>query len=442
MKWESFRDKLQPGQPEKWKATISGPDAKKAVAEMAAVLYDESLDQFKAHQWQQAFGVFRQDNNRLGQQFVNINKGLAHLQGQWDRRNHKNTSMSYRQFPGEITANLYGYGYYNTRGRANSAFLSAAPEMAGAPQMMRSAKMAEGAAPMALNASAPRVEAMDDASAGADLIATSGGEKLVEQQAGGGQANGSQNGPDLSNVTARKNLNETAFFMPHLVSNEEGEVVMEFSMPEALTKWKFMGFTHDNELRSGVLSGSTVTAKDIMVQPNPPRFLREGDELEFTVKVSNRTEKEQTGKVRLTFAEALTEDNVDELLGNVDLDKTFTVPANQSRSYSWRLSVPDDLGFLTFKAVGGTDKVTDGEQGFLPVLSRRIFVTESLPLPIRGAKTKDFKFDKLVASGKSDTIKHERFTVQMVSNPSWYAVMALPYLMENPHPSTYYYQNF
>ena len=191
---------------------------------------------------------------------------------------------------------------------------------------------------------------------------------------------------------------------------------------------KFMGFTHDNELRSGVLSGSTVTAKDIMVA-QPPRFLREGDELEFTVKVSNRTEKEQTGKVRLTF-DALTEDNVDELLGNVNLDKTFTVPASQSRSYSWRLSVPDDLGFLTFKAVGGTEK-TDGEQGFLPVLSRRIFLTESLPLPIRGAKTKDFKFNKLVASGKSNTIKHERFTVQMVSNPSWYAVMALPYLMES-----------
>jgi len=434
VKWESFRDKLQPGQPEKWKATISGPDAKKAVAEMAAVLYDESLDQFKAHQWQQAFGVFRQDNNSLNQQFVNISKGLQHLQGQWNRPDYKNTSMSYRRFPGEITANLYGYGYYSARNRTFAAGLGNV-EMAGAPQMMRSAKMdAEGmaGAPMGLNASAPEA-LMDDSS---DEQAKSGEKKLVEQQAGGGGAAGSQKGPDLSNVTARKNLNETAFFMPHLVSNEEGEVVMEFSMPEALTKWKFMGFTHDNELRSGVLSGSTVTAKDIMVQPNPPRFLREGDELEFTVKVSNRTEKEQTGKVRLTFAEALTEDNVDELLGNVDLDKTFTVPANQSRSYSWRLSVPDDLGFLTFKAVGGTDKVTDGEQGFLPVLSRRIFVTESLPLPIRGAKTKDFKFDKLVASGKSDTIKHERFTVQMVSNPSWYAVMALPYLMENPHPST------
>ena len=158
--------------------------------------------------------------------------------------------------------------------------------------------------------------------------------------------------------------------------------------------------------------------------------------LEFTVKVTNMTEKEQTGKVQLTFADALTKDNVDDLLGNVDLEKPFTVPAKQSHTYSWRVSVPDGLGFLTYKATGGTDKVTDGEQAMLPVLSRRIFVTESLPLPIRGAKTQAFNFKKLVDSAKSDSIKHERFTVQMVSNPNWYAVMALPYLMESPHPST------
>ena len=155
-----------------------------------------------------------------------------------------------------------------------------------------------------------------------------------------------------------------------------------------------------------------------------------------TVKVSNMTDKEATGKVRLTFADALTNDSVDDQLGNADLDQKFTVPAKQSKTYSWRINVPDDLGFLTYKAVGGTDTVTDGEQGFLPVLSRRIFVTESLPLPIRGPKAKTFNFDKLIASGGSDTIKHERYTVQMVSNPNWYAVMALPYLMESPHPST------
>ena len=110
--------------------------------------------------------------------------------------------------------------------------------------------------------------------------------------------------PDLNQVTARKNLNETAFYFPQLVSDSNGVVRMTFTMPEALTEWKFMGFAHDRNLRSGFLEGKTVTSKDLMVQPNPPRFLREGDLIEFTVKVSNQTTNRQTGKVRLSFDEA------------------------------------------------------------------------------------------------------------------------------------------
>jgi hypothetical protein len=429
VKWEHFTDKLKPGQNEKWTAVITGSNAEKAVAEMAAVLYDESLDQFKPHAWQQAFNVFRQDYARLNQRFENSAKGMNHLHGQWTRSSHRNISHNYRSFPREITANLYGYGYYGAK-RA-MAFRS------GGGEMMMNAAMAPGAAPqMAMRKGMAGGMAEADGAAmqaGGEGVFSGEASRVADKADRGGAAS---TGPNLDQVAARKNLNETAFFMPHIVANKKGEVRLEFSMPEALTKWKFMGFTHDNELRSGFLSGSTVTAKDIMVQPNPPRFLREGDQLEFTVKVTNMTDKEATGKVRLTFADALTSDSVDDLLGNVDLDKKFIVPAKQSKTYSWRITVPDDLGFLTYKAVGGTDTVTDGEQGFLPVLSRRIFVTESLPLPIRGPKTKTFNFDKLIASGASDTIKHERYTVQMVSNPNWYAVMALPYLMESPHPST------
>ncbi len=431
VKWEHFTDKLQPGQKEKWTAVISGKDADKAVAEMAAVLYDESLDQYKPHQWQAAMNVFRQDYARLNQQFVNLNKGMQHLQGSWMRQDYQDTSISYRSFPREITANLSGYSYYGARNQRTMAFSSR-----GGPRMEMAEAEGAPAPMMAMRKGAPE-PAMGGAAMAMDDAAKSGKEDQLNTAAGKLEPTAdTQSGPDLSQVTTRKNLQETAFFFPHLVSNEDGQVRLEFNMPEALTKWKFMGFTHDNELRSGFLSGSTVTSKDIMVQPNPPRFLREGDQLEFTVKVTNRTEKEQTGKVRLTFSDALTEDNVDDLLGNTQLDKGFVVPANQSKTYSWRLTVPDNLGFLTYKAVGGTDKVTDGEQAMLPVLSRHIFVTESLPLPIRGAKSKNFKFDKLVASDQSDTLKHERFTVQMVSNPNWYAVMALPYLMESPHPST------
>ena len=215
---------------------------------------------------------------------------------------------------------------------------------------------------------------------------------------------------------------------------------MQFTMPEALTQWKFMGFAHDQQVRSGFLGGKTVTAKDLMVQPNPPRFLREGDVLEFTVKVSNQTAARQQGRVRLSFNDAQNEQSADKLLDNAKPELDFDIPAKESRSYSWRIKVPDGAPFLTYKAVASTGKVSDGEEGYLPVLSRRIFVTESLPLPIRGkaggAVTKKFEFEKLLKSGKSSSLVHQNYVVQMVSNPSWYAVMALPYLMEYPHECT------
>jgi uncharacterized protein YfaS (alpha-2-macroglobulin family) len=208
---------------------------------------------------------------------------------------------------------------------------------------------------------------------------------------------------------------------------------MEFTMPEALTEWKFLGFAHDNQLRSGYLTDATVTAKDLMVEPNPPRFVREGDVIEFTVKVSNQSAARQTGKVSLTLADARTLDSRDKALGNTAPEQSFDVPSKESRTFSWRLTIPDDCEFLLYKAVGATTRLSDGEQGYLPVLSRRILVQESLPLPIRGPVTKDFQFTKLLESGQSTTLRHQSLTVQMVSQPAWYAVMALPYLMEYPH---------
>jgi len=255
----------------------------------------------------------------------------------------------------------------------------------------------------------------------------------------GGSAGGqtaAEPGPDLSQVSARTNLDETAFFFPHLVSDAEGVVRMEFTMPEALTQWKFLGFAHDRQMRSGFLTDTTVTAKDLMVEPNPPRFVREGDVIEFTVKVTNRSAARVTGKVMLTLSDARTLGVRDEALGNTSPEQDFDVPSQESRTCSWRLTVPDGCEMLIYKAVGATTRLSDGEQGYLPVLSRRILVIESLPLPIRGPQTKEFEFTKLLNSGQSDTLIHQSLTVQMVSQPAWYAVMALPYLMEYPYESS------
>ncbi|MBM3312873.1 MAG: alpha-2-macroglobulin family protein, partial [Candidatus Aminicenantes bacterium] len=228
-------------------------------------------------------------------------------------------------------------------------------------------------------------------------------------------------------------LNETAFFFPHLLADRDGSVSLEFAMPEALTAWRFLGLAHTRDLASGALEATAVTQKDLMVQPNPPRFLREGDVLEFSVKVTNMTSADIQGAVRLTFTDPATEKARDAELGNRDNKKDFSIPAKQSRSLSWRLQVPEGLEVVAFKAVAATDKHSDGEEGWLPILSRRLFVQESVPLWISGQGQKTFSLDKLAGSDGSRTLVHQGLTLQMTSNPAWYAVQALPYLMEFPY---------
>ncbi|MCI0699867.1 MAG: hypothetical protein L0241_02115, partial [Planctomycetia bacterium] len=416
VKWERFVSKLEPGAKETFTAVISGPDAKKAVAEMVAAMYDSSLDAYLPHDWMKRFGVFRRDYSNLQLGFNNSSKGFYHIHGNWPHT-HKSVDLRYRGFPSELTSNWRGYDYFRQnfgdggweRGWTGG-FADAAPLPPGAP--------------------AP---GLGGGGAKKDAPNTKDGPPL---EPGNNGQPGVSPGPDLGAITARKNLNETAFFFPHLTSDADGTVRMEFTMPEALTKWKFLGFAHDKNLRSGFITDSVVTAKDLMAQPNPPRFLREGDVIEFTVKVSNQSATRQKGTARVSFKDTRTDKAVDAELGLVNADQAFDIPAGESKTLSWRITVPDGVGPLTYKAVAATERLSDGEEAIIPVLSKRVLVTEALPLPIRGPGTKDFDFTKLRKSGDSNTIKHQTYTVQMVSQPAWYAVMALPYLMEYPHECT------
>ncbi|MFO7903791.1 MAG: alpha-2-macroglobulin family protein, partial [Pirellulaceae bacterium] len=392
-----------------WKAIITGPDSEAAAAEMVAALYDASLDAYLPHGWPN-LEMFRQDHSRINTKFQNVALRLRNLLGRFDR-DHKSVTITYRTLPPEIVraARSRGQAMFGGAGGARRMKAAAPPEMA------------EDTA-----AEPAEAEAANGVGGPPEEKAASGGK-------GGGAAPDEPPKVDLDKVTARKNLNETAFFFPHLASDKEGRVTMTFTMPEALTEWKFLGFAHDSHMRGGSLSDTAVTSKDLMVEPLAPRFVREGDVLEFTVKVTNQSPTRQTGSVRLSLSDARTMDSVDDQLGNTDTDRSFDIPSKQSESYSWRLEIPDGMGFLTYKAVGATGRLSDGEEGYLPVLSRRILVTESLPLPIRDAGTKKFEFTKLLNSAESDSLEHQSLTVQMVSNPAWYAVMALPYLMEYPH---------
>lgn len=419
--WEHFTSKLQPAQKETWTLVIK-PSTNALrngdslfplkPAELVGALYDESLDAFLRHHWTPRFNFFRYDQTHLHRQFENGTKHLQWIHGQWHYA-YVSVERTYRHFPYDLVANFQGYEF-SRRGAGGRLYKG------------------QGVEELRQN----RVDALTELAAAAPAASAElniAGYLADKDGLARNEAPARAKGPDLSQVTARKNLDETAFFLPQLLCDTNGVVKMQFTMPEALTKWRFLGFAHDKDLRSGFLEGHTVTAKDLMVQPNPPRFLREGDVLEFTVKISNQSAARQTGKVRLTLTQAMNDQNADAALDNSNPELDFDIPAKESRSYSWRIHVPDGMGFLTYKAVASTGKISDGEEGYLPLLSRRIFVTESLPLPIRGPGTKKFEFAKLLRSGKSDTLLHQNVTVQMVSQPAWYAVMALPYLMEYPH---------
>ncbi len=430
IKWERFTSKLEPAQRETWTAVITGPDAERAAAEMVATLYDASLDAFQPHAWAGGFGVFRRDHSMLSRNFENQLKHLSTFKHAW-AWDSRDDSLTYPRLKLLSDAmHQFGMQQMYTRGyRARGLALGMGGMGGGADAMM----MRGAAAPMAAG--------MESAAMFGEGAAFS---KLAEDAIAPGQPAAPADGAppeaavqlDLDSISARKNLEETAFFFPHVLAGQDGTVRLEFTMPEALTKWKFLGFAHDAQLRGGLLSDTVVTSKDLMVQPNPPRFLREGDQIEFTVKVTNRSATRQTGAVRLTFSDARSGDSVDDQLQNTSGEQSFDLAAGQSQSVAWRLSVPDDLGLLTYKAVGSSGRLSDGEEGYLPVLSRRVLVTESLPLPIRGQQTKEFDFERLAKASESDSIKHQSLTVQMASNPAWYAVMALPYLMEYPHPSS------
>lgn len=428
VRWERFRSKLVPGQKETWSLVLSGPKAKAAAAEMVATLYDASLDQFVAQVWPRSAGVFREEREGLNVDFPNDPSGFMILH-RWPDWPGSAPAWTYRElrdefFPVRVGG---GFAFVDVGGGEETIMLSPFEvQNADAPGYFATNALAGTRLRTKLKAVASNVSVFDAGEIRGFSPKFMAPDDVFD-------ANAPDQKRRLDAVVARRALQETAFFYPQLRTDENGVVKLEFTAPEALTTWRFLAFAHDKQLRAGWLTDKAVTSKDLMVEPNPPRFVREGDAIEFTVKVSNLSDQPQRGTVRLTLADAESLQPNDAALGNKAPEQAFTLPAHSSRAFGWRLTVPDGTGFLTYKAVAASEQFSDGEEGFLPVLSRRVLVTESLPLAVRGKTTRAFEFKKLVESGSSDTRRNQSLTVQMVSQPAWYAVMALPYLMEFPH---------
>jgi len=409
--FESFRDKLLPGQEEQWKILMKGKNADKVAAEMVATLYDESLDVFRLHNWYASF--FNSQYARLQWQSINGFKlrTLTIYNNTWNEGHARSPESIYFD-----SFNWFGYSFHDL---SNRLYGSRAGNF-----NMRSKRMEVDMA------AAPAMAAQAEESKVAEADGYLKGD--VVYNATDSVANPQKAAEDLAGVKARTNFNETAFFYPHLQTNENGEIVIKFTIPEALTRWKMLGFAHTKDLKSGLATNHLVTQKDLMVVPNQPRFFRENDKMIFAVKVSSLVDNELAGQAQLEFFDALTMKPVDAAMKNINKVLPFSLKPKQSANLEWTIEIPEGIQALTYRVVAKAGNFSDGEEMTIPVVTNRMLITESMPLPIRGNQSKDFKFEKLL-NNKSTTLRHQRFTLEFTSNPAWYAVQALPYLMEYPY---------
>ena len=409
VEYRSFRDKLLPGQDESWEIAISGPKGEKVAAEMVATMYDASLDAFVPKPWD--FRVWPERTyvqNTLsspGYSRLNMRNLSSRHTGSYVRVNR-----TYRQL------NWFKWHSY---GRTLALYERDAYSVSAAV-LRKEGHVAEAAPPEDMQvADSAGLEAAPPSPPSA------AGEKPQAPE---------QEAPAPQTPAVRENLDETVFFMPDLRTDADGRIILSFKMNEALTRWKFQLFAHTPDLKYALDTRELVTQKDLMIVPHPPRFLREGDEIEFTAKVVNLSEQTLSGNAVLQMVNPLNSVPVYKWLDNPDFNRHFTVEAGRSAAVAWRFKVPpvNEVPLIEYTVEAGAGDYTDAERSLLPVLTDRMLVTESMPLPVRGGEHKTFAFERMQNHGSS-TLANNGLTLEFTSNPAWYAVQALPYLMEYPY---------
>ena len=424
----TFRDKLQPASEETWSFKIKGNKKDKVLAEILTSMYDSSLDQFKTHNWN-----FQPIYNRYYYPSIRANSGKSFGVNNF-RVYQKNPVYVNVKHQGFDDLNWFGlhFGYSRYRN-----FRVVQPMVVEMGSVSNDATMVK---------SAPRTISKKFKSESKDMLADSGieqlnyGETVLDEDdeltatngSGGDNNTNTQKQEDFGDVKVRTNFNETAFFFPQLKTDKDGNVSFSFTAPESLTKWKMQLLAHTKDLHSAIKTLETVTQKELMIMPNAPRFLREGDKIIISSKIANLTDKQLSGQAQLQLFNAITNKNITEDLMSQSDRVGFSVDTKGNTSVSWTLHIPENIQAVQYKIVAKAGNYSDGEQNVLPVLSNRMLVTETMPMWIRSNQTKTFTLDKL-KNTVSSSRKNHKLTLEITSNPAWYAVQALPYLMEYPY---------
>ena len=405
---ETWRDRTQPGSTEEWTVKVRGHRGEAVAAEMLMSMYDASLDQFRGHEWRkpELFEVWPARFDRYLKKPWN-----SHHFRMVEGRLLEAPSKPLPAFAGKYERFIWADGLLRMRDQ-----MVAFEDLGG-----RVMKMQRAVADMAPMGAAPPESATLDTTI------------MLNETVVVGYGTATKKGSSFP-VQMRKDFRETAFFLPDLRTDSLGNIRFKFTMPEALTRWKWQMLAHTKDLSMTTATRTIITQKDLMVQVNAPRFLREGDMLSLPAKVTNLTDAEMSGQLTLEIIDAETGTSVDGYFHNVFPVQYFTATARQSTAVPFTLRVPGNFNKpVTFRISARAGKHTDGEERTVPVLTDRILVTESMPLRMQGTGTKAFRFGKLWESGASSSLTHHRLTAEWSTNPSWYAVESLPYLTTYPY---------
>ena len=411
--WKTFRDRLTPGQKEKWTLQITTPDGKPAKAQLMSVLYDKSLDQLAEHTWEMSLGFSQWLPDCYWKS--NLKYYEMGLAGTYPTKYYDEKELDVDQFDGKYFS-YYGYMQAvelsklerSSGGTVESVRIQKDELVREEAKVMRirGSKMAR------VGAFAPSVNKVFD---------------VVEEMPQFAGGSGSDAGQFLDKVQIRENLNETAFFYPALESDNQGNVAINFTLPESVTTWKFMGLAHDKEMRNGCLVDEAVAQKTVMVQPNMPRFLREGDKSCIVVKLFNTSDKKVSGNARMQILDAETQ--------KVVWQKTqgYRIDAEGSATVAFDVQGLKEGVYINKVVAAGTG-YSDGEQHYLPVLDNRELVVNTLPITLHQKGEQNFDLSKLFLNKEGKQAKgaeDAKVTVEYTNNPSWLMVKALP-AISNP----------
>ena len=411
--WKTFRNRLTPGQKEEWTLKITTPDGKPAKAQLMSVLYDKSLDQIAPHSWNLSLGFYQSLPNCYWKH--NLTFRSFYLNGVYPTKYYDEKQLDVDKFDGKFFS-YYAYMQAvelsklerSSGGTVESVRIQKDELVQEEAKVMR----IRGSKMVRVAAAAPSANKVFD---------------VVEEMPQFAGGSGSDAGQFLDKVQVRENMNETAFFYPALESDNNGNVAIRFTLPESVTTWKFMGLAHDKEMRNGLLVDEAVAQKTVMVQPNMPRFLREGDKSTIVVKLFNSSDKKVSGNARMQILDPETNKVVWQKTQNYSID------AEGSATISFDVQGLKE-GVYINKVVAAGNGYSDGEQHYLPVLSNRELVVNTLPITLHQKGEQNFDLSKLFLNKEGKQAKgaeDAKVTVEYTNNPSWLMVKALP-AISNP----------